>query len=361
MMEKIINTMFHGSFKAKVFLWSVFVMILATVLLGVLAAVMGAATFGMGALACGVAAFITSQSVSLQELNKKPKKSPSTKGKKEKSKHASSSHASGDADDGALSPQQEIDQGAPMDSKEKARAKARYLAAMNGKKMKQLMKEHKVKQQHIFVMIDNYPREDVVQTPAVAWQTDTHLHLLVLDAQAREFAVPFEEIKGIWYQKDVPADPENDYSSFQYANFISKMYRPYLPEYREITKGGELEYVKSLFTLEPGISFTNTSVNGLLEILPKVPLMVDDAINTSTHFDEYFKEVYRYSILCKNDVYTLEEYRKKMEEVLEALLVAPITGKEFSKSLRDMNRYHLITSDYVTKYTQIYITKTREK
>jgi hypothetical protein len=89
--------------------------------------------------------------------------------------------------------------------------------------------------------------------------------------------------------------------------------------------------------------------------------MVDDAINTSHHFDEYFKEVYRYSLLCKNDVYTLEEYRQKMEGVLEELLVAPITGQEFSKSLRDMNRYHLITSEYVTKYTQIYTTKTRER
>jgi hypothetical protein len=137
------------------------------------------------------------------------------------------------------------------------------------------------------------------------------------------------------------------------------MYRPYLPEYREVTRNGEIEYLKNLFTIEPGISFTNTSVKGLLEILPKIPLLVDDAINASNHFDEYFKEVYRYSILCKNDVYTLEEYRKKMEEVLEELLVAPITGQEFSKSLRDMNRYHLITSEYVAKYTQRYITKTR--
>jgi hypothetical protein len=360
MMEKIINTMFHGSFKAKLFLWSVFVMILATVLMGVLAAVMGMASFGAGAVVCGLAALITSQSVSLQELNRKTKKPAKQKNRQQKTGKNISGSGTGNDPEGDHSLQQEIDEGAPVDSREKARAKARYLAAMNGKKLKQLMKDHKIKQQHIFVMIDSFPREDISQTPAVAWQTDTHLHLLILDSAAREFQIPFDDIKGIWYQNDVEADPETDYTAFQYANFISKMYRPYLPEYREVTREGKLGYVKNLFTIEPGISFTNTSVKGVLQILPKTPLIVDDAINTSHHFDEYFKEVYRYSILCKNDIYTLEEYRHKMEEVLEALLTAPITGQEFSKSLHDMNRYHLITSEYVAKYTQIYITKTRE-
>lgn len=347
MIQKIINTMFYGSPKAKLFLWSVFIMILATIFFGVFAAAIGSATFGMGAVVCGVAAFITSQSASLTELERKAKPS-GEKGRKGAVRGREKSAASRSGE--------EIDAGAPMDSREKARAKARYLASMNEKKMKQLMKEKKIRQKHIFAMIDSYPQEHISQTPAVIWQTDTHLHILALDCDAREFAVPLEDIKGIFYQKDVAADPQTDYASFQYANFISKLYKPFLPAYRESTRDGELVYLKNLFTIEPGISFTNSSVKGLLEILTKVPLLVDDAVNTSRYFDEYFKEVYRYSILCKNDILTLEEYRGRMEQVLDALLVAPVTGKEFAKSLRDMNRYHLITSDYVTKYTQIYIT-----
>ena len=45
MMQKIINTMFYGSLKAKIFLWSVFIMILATILMGVMAAVLGSSVF----------------------------------------------------------------------------------------------------------------------------------------------------------------------------------------------------------------------------------------------------------------------------------------------------------------------------
>ena len=67
MMNRIINTMFHGSTKARIFLWSVFIMGLATILLGVMAAALGSFTFGTGAFVCGLAAFVTSQSASLTE------------------------------------------------------------------------------------------------------------------------------------------------------------------------------------------------------------------------------------------------------------------------------------------------------
>lgn len=349
MMQKIINTMFYGSVKAKVFLWSVFIMILATLFMGVMAAVMGSTTFLVGAVVCGMAAFITSQSVSLSELEKKAK-SP-----KKKKKKASSAGSRSDASHKEKEKENVEEQ--PTDPKERNKQKARYMASMNEKKMKQLLKEHKVNQIHIFVMVDSYPRKDVSQTPAVMWRTDTDLHLLMLDGTGREFKVVIEEIKGILYQKNVPADPEEDYRSFQYANFVTKLYQPFLPEYQEITQDGELQFVKNLFTIEPGISFTNTSMAGVLKILNHVPLLVKDSVNMSSRYDEYFKEVYRYSILCKNGVYTLEEYRGKMEKVLNALLTAPITRQEFVKSLRDMSRYHLITSEYVTKYTQIYMTK----
>ena len=46
MMNKILHTMFYGSAKARVFLWSIVIMGLAAVLFGVLAAVLGSFAFG---------------------------------------------------------------------------------------------------------------------------------------------------------------------------------------------------------------------------------------------------------------------------------------------------------------------------
>ena len=52
MINRIINTMFHGSPKARIFLWSVFIMGLATILLGVMAAgvIMSLVSFGIAGI-----------------------------------------------------------------------------------------------------------------------------------------------------------------------------------------------------------------------------------------------------------------------------------------------------------------------
>ena len=82
MMNRIINTMFHGSTKARIFLWSVFIMGLATILLGVMAAALGSFTFGTGAFVCGLAAFVTSQSASLTEMERRDKQEKKKTGRK---------------------------------------------------------------------------------------------------------------------------------------------------------------------------------------------------------------------------------------------------------------------------------------
>ena len=64
--------------------------------------------------------------------------------------------------------------------------------------------------------------------------------------------------------------------------------------------------------------------------------------------------------MCKNNMYALEEYRQKLESVLEELLAAPITREEFFRTLNAMNHYHLITQEYVMKYTQRYVMKNNE-
>ena len=328
------------------------------ILLGVMAAALGSFTFGTGAFVCGLAAFVTSQSASLTEMERRDKQE---KLKKEKELKEKTKEQSGRGDSAEKSEEEE-DNGEKdvWYSKEKEKAKMQYLSSINAKKLKNLAKEHKVKQKHVFAMVDMYPAEKIRQAPAIVWRTDTHLHLLIMDESAKEFQIPFNDIQGIYYDKNVKADPDRDYVPFQYSGFMSKIYKPYLPEYKENTKDGQMIYVKNLFTIHPGISFTNTSMKGIFSILTRAPFLVDDAINTSDRFDEYFKDIYRYGILCKNNIYSLEEYRQKLESVLEELLAAPITREEFFRTLNAMNHYHLITQEYVMKYTQRYVMKNNE-
>lgn len=348
MLEKIWNSMLHGNLKTKIFLWSVLLMAVSALVLLVIGIVLGNYLLGLGGVIVGLAGLITSQSVSLNDLQRARK----TKKKKEKSGSESDVFA-----DSSVNREKKAEEFGKEEKtkKEKDRAKAQYLASMNAKKLKKVMKEHKVNQIHVKVMIDSYPAKGIEQAPAFMWRTDTMLHFMVLTGQAEEFEVPLEDIKGILLVKNVPANPEQDYASFQLSTFISKMFQPYLPEYFENTNNGKLEIKKNTFRIEPGIYLTNSSVANLRKVLlPGVAFLVDDQVIASTRFNEYFKELYRSSLLCKNMIITLEEYREQISKTLDALLDAPITGTEFVNTIYDLNKYRLITKNDVVTYTQKY-------
>lgn len=324
MLEKIVNSFFYGNLKTKVFLWSVLILTLGAVFLLLAGIVLAMPLLGVGGVGVGLLALVVSQSVSLHDLQKEKKK------KEEQDKKQD-------------------------EKKEKERAKARYLSSMDSKKLKKTMREHKVNQIHVKVMIDSYPEKNLEQVPAFMWRTDTMLHFMVLADRAYEFEVPLNQINGFLLVKNVPVDPEKDYLAFRLSTFISKMFQPYLPEYFESSKEGELEVRKNTFRIEPGIYLTNSSVANLRKVLlPGVAFLVDDQVTESKRFNEYFKELYRASLLCKNLVITLEEYKSQVEETLDALVTAPISGTEFVNTLYDLSHYHLITKEYLAIYTQKY-------
>lgn len=357
MWDKIINSMFYGNLKTKLFLWSVFLLILSTLALLVVAFVFGNPMIGLGGAGCGLLALIVSQCVSLNDLTKKKKVKTKSDTSKQRQGASIQHQLPGEADyleDGENgSEDQQENQEKSRHKRE--REKAQYLSSMNAKKMKKLMKEHKVNQVHVKVMIDSYPQRKIEQAPAFMWKTNTHLHFMVLTGKAEEFEVPLSEIKGILYNKNVPANPELDYAFIKYSNFIAGMFQNFMPEYHESTKDGKLEITKNTFRIEPGIYLTNTSYANLRKVLlPGVAFLVDDRVIASNRFNEFFKELYRDSILCKNMIINREEYQNLIKENLDAMLDAPMAGQEFIQTLQDLNKYHLIGREHVVEYSQRY-------
>lgn len=344
MLEKIMNSMIHGNAKTKAFLWLLTCMFVGAVILLLAGIVLSMPYMLMGGIAMALVGVVVSQSVSLKDLQKPKNK----KNKKAKSVQDKSSEEKKEKESGEIAQDE-------LDKKEKKRAKSVYLSGMDAKKMKNLMKKHKVNQVHVKVMIDSYPAKGIEQAPAFMWKTDTMLHFMVLEDKAIEFEVPLDDIKGILLVKNVSAEPEKDYLPFQYSTFISKMFQPYLPEYFETTKEGKLLTTKNTFRIEPGIYLTNSSVTNLRKVLlPYVAFQVDDQVIASKRFNEYFKEIYRASILCKNQIISLEEYKEQIKKTLDALLDAPVTGTEFVNTIYDLNKYHLISKNDVVLYTQRY-------
>ncbi|MBR1743168.1 MAG: hypothetical protein IJ733_15125 [Lachnospiraceae bacterium] len=354
MLEKIVNSMLHGNLKTKIFLWAIFLFGIGALALFVTAFALGMPMLGAGGVGLALLALILSQSISLNDLARKRKaKEKRNRNKEKREKNHAEKDALNNGEAGEKSVEKEVTD--EVSRRKKEREKAQFLASMNEKKMKKLLKEHKVNQIHVKVMIDSFPKGNIEQAPAFMWKTDKMLHFLVLTGNAQEFEVPLADIQGILLVKNVPADPDTDYMPFKVSNFITKMFQPYLPEYFESTNEGQLEIKKNTFRIEPGIYLTNSSVGNLRRVLlPGVAFLVDDKVNSSSQFNEYFKEIYRGSILCKNLVITLEEYKELIAKTLDDLLDAPISGKEFVNTIYALNKYRLISKEFVVQYTQKY-------
>lgn len=343
MFEKIVNSMLHGNLKTKFFLWFIFLLSIGALALLLVAFVLGVPMVGAGGVGAALLALIISQSISLNDTKSKTKTGKN---------HADREDAQAGTE---IEDAVEKEAAGGTSRKQKEREKAQYFMGMNAKKMKKLFREHGVNQIHVPVMIDSFPKAGIEQAPAIIWKTEKVLCVLVLTGTAQEFKVPLSQIQGISLVKNVPADPETDYVPFKLSNFITKMFQPYLPEYFEGTKDGKLEVKKNTFRIEPGIYLTNTSVGNLRRVLlPGVAFLVDDKVNSSKQFNEYFKEIYRESILCKNSVITLEEYKEQSAKILEELLDAPLSGKEIISTIYDLNKYHLISREFFAEYTQKY-------
>lgn len=325
MISKIIRSMTQGSVKTKLFLWAMILLGIASVALFIAAWILQLPVFALAALVLLAVAFATVNSVTINtQKAQKSNKDTYDEGKE------------------AHSPQ------------ERQRAKARYLASLQSKDVKKILKQHKVTQSHQKLMIDSYQERKLEQVPAFAWRTDKTLHFLVLEGHANEFEIPMDQIRGIYYEKNVTADIEKDYIPFQYSTYIAKMFQDLLPEYAERNVDGELVYQKNLFYLSNGLYITNTSMANLMKLLPKVPFLLDDSVSRSNRLDAYFKEIYKNRVLCEAHAITMDQYRQSIEDTLEDLIQAPISGQEFVKSLRDMTKYHLIDQQQVSRCSQRY-------
>lgn len=370
-MNKIIRSMFHGSMRTKAYLWSIFILGLIGLVGLLFAIVLGLPQLGVGAVMAGIVAGILTQSIQLEDKAvPKKKKAPKEKKKKlritsdvtwEESEVISPNYANTDLDDAfemqadnELADLEELTGDHKLSPKEKERLKSQFLASLNQKQMKKLMKQNRVSSTHRKLMIDSFPDRKMKQVPAFVWRTSDKLNFLVLEGRANGFSIPIRNIKGIYYEKNAEANQEQEYIPFKYNNYAAKMFIDYLPEYSQSTADGKLIYTKNLFRIEPGIYVTNTSMANLMELLPNVPFKINDEVIRSTKFDEYFKELYRFSVLCKNNVMSVERYRELSDNTLEDLLKAPMSGTNFVASLKNMARYRLITQEQMAICGQKY-------
>lgn len=330
-MHKIWNSLQFGSTKTKVFLWAV--ILLSIVSLGMLCfgVVLGQLPVVAAGFIAGMVTLIVSQSVSLESLE--------MKGKKGKTKTDTAESRKKDVRGTADSGKEDGENG--LEDQEDAEA----LNEMDDKVIKMLLKKYKVTKDHKLVIVDKCDVVRKRQCPAYIWVSKGLFHVLMIGKEPKEVAYDITQLKEIRYEKNVTAHPGKDYQAVQQSVFISKLFGEYLPSYNDKQVGTKLVFTKNLYVIKDDIRFTNTSAKNLLAVL-NLPFVVDDTVTRSQRYHEYFKKLYRISILCRDKVYTMDEYKMQAELLLVKMSQDDaIAYSVLRQTLGDMMRLHLITRD----------------
>ncbi len=328
---KLINTLKYGSTKTKRKLFLLVGILVSGAALTITALILGSTVLGLTAFAVifadGMLLFNTSFAQKTVSVEKK---------KKEKKKNETE-------EPGAL-------EWISSEKKEKKQTKTQEnetenpLQAYDEAKLKKIMVAYKVKKHHVTVLIDRCQTEKIIQSPAYLWADAQYLYFLVLEKEPRLVKSHRSESNKIYIRRGIFAYPLEEYSEVSEPSVINMIFGNLLPKYYKVeTNRYHQEYRKNLYSAAPGIWCTSGSVKNLLKILPDCFVLEDGKTDNES---VYFQKIYIARFLYWDGIYSGQEYKEKVLEILTNLARAELSENTVAEYLSAMRSKGLIPQEY---------------
>ena len=347
MPKKLINTLKYGSGKTKRKIYLMMGILAAGVILTIVALVFGNAMMGLAAFLVmfidGLILFNTSFEQKTVSVDSEKQSGKKRRAKKEKTKNNETDGP------GALewlsSEKKEETKEASEEPEEELQEKdSNPLVKYDEKRLKKIMVAYKVKKHHVPVMIDMCQAEKIVQSPAYMWNDATYLYFLVLEEEPRLIKSKFSESKEIHIRRGMSARPMEEYPEMNEPSVVSMIFGSLLPKYYKKENGlYRMEYRKNLYSAAPGIWCTSASVKNMLKILPECFVLDDGKIEEES---TYYQEIYIARLMYWDGIYSGQEYKEKVLEILAGLIRAELAEGVVKEYLNAMLMKGLIPREY---------------
>lgn len=347
-MKKLLNSLKYGDRDTKIYLWSLIVLSVSTVLFGVLAVFQLSFIYGAVSVICAVIAALLIQNTSLQdkELGAQKEATPVRK-RKAVSQEEDEEDELSEREAERIEPEKK-----EKDKREIEEEEVSRVEHYSERQVVQIMRKHKVKRDNRKVMIDLCPTFRIRQSPAYFWAEAGKANFLVLEEEARVIQIPLNKIKEITYERGVSVNKNSDYTDFKGGSFVASVFEENMPTYYMATKNGKKGYFKNLYVITPDLKVTNTSAKALFEIL-KLDFGLHDRITDSPQHSEYYKMAYKANVLWKDQVITTTEYRERIKEIFTSLKEMGVRGAEYEILAEQMVESNFITREYAEYYKKL--------
>ena len=351
MVDKLWNTLKYGSGKTKKKIYLMLGILAAGVILTIASLIfaniiLGSAAF-MIILIDGLILFNSSFEQKTVAVSKNPmeKASKEKKEKKEKQKAATEEEGPGALEwISSEKKEKEDEEYKDKEDQEESVEETNPLAKYSEKSIKKLFVAYKVKKHHVSVLIDLCAAEKIIQRPAYMWKDAAYVYFLVLDEEPRLLKSELSKWNGIQIRRGVSARPTEEYSELDTKSVVGMIFGGLVPKYYTAESSSyRTEYRKNMYSAAPGIWCTSGSVKNMLKILSPRFVLEDGRFDSESI---YYQEIYIVRIMFYDGIYSAQEYKEKVLEVLDELIRAEISDSTVKEYLNSMLMKGLIPREY---------------
>lgn len=355
MNNKIFNTFKHGDSKTKTVLAVMLTGLLVSVLLLVISIITfnSTLTFVSVILLVLDLAYIFGTDFSKESLEREYKEKQKLERRAEKERRKSKDDSEDD-EPGALEWVSSKDE--KNDEKDKEPVNGHDdnpLQNYDEKRVKKVMVEYKVRQEHVMVLVDNCTKEKITECPGFLWKDKNYVYILLLESEPRMVKYPLAGNTELKIRLSVPSKPSQEYDNLKDDTYIGRLYSPMIPNYTqgEDARTHRMVYKKNLYGIGPDIWCTAGSVKNILHILSLDAVLTDSRLNTDA-YGSYFKDVYISRLMFRDGILSAAEYKEHVLVSLTQLAANAVNDGEFIENLSQMQANGLIPQEYVDYASQ---------
>lgn len=331
---KLINTLKYGSGRTKRKIYLMLGILAAGVVLALVSLVLGNFLIGLAAF---MVLFVDGMIMFNSSFEQKTV-SVESNGKKDRKKKMSGREENPGALEWISSEEKK------KSAEEPEEPEVNYLARYDEKKLKKLFVAYKVKKHHVPVLIDLCSAEKIVQSPAYVWKDANYLYFLVLEEEPRLIKSRLSDSDAIHIRRGMMARPMEEYPQMNEKSVVSMIFGGLLPKYYTVESSPyRTEYRKNMYSAAPGIWCTAGSVKNMMKLLPARFLLDDGKTDNES---VYYQEIYIARIMFYDGIYSGQEYKEKVLEILGELVRAEIADTTVRAYIDIMVLKGLIPREY---------------
>lgn len=214
--------------------------------------------------------------------------------------------------------------------------------------LKRYLVAYKVKQENYRILVDSSEKYHIKNCPAFIWSDRKYLFMLLLEKKPRMITIARPDVEIMRYERGIVIKNIEEYKKVK-DSVLGSLFEKLYPDYYKKRVNGLTTFMKNLFLIGEDIRITTPSAAGMIKAT-KCRLELSGKQLDRKRFNGYFEDVYKMNLLFKEKALSCEEYESCVRELLVNYAEHEESVESFQNTIYQLVQYNLISEEYAQFY-----------